>query len=160
MWETLGWVLTSPNAVNILLFLSFIVILGWLAAKTGLLNIHTNAVTMGAADREREIIRQQTEWVKIHLEGLEKSMPKPEGYNAWRGMYIVETVYDEYVNWITYNHLTTKSSYVDIKQDRIVSLVHRLTDKEEFHSKEFEEFLREDTGNSIAKLVQIREVYK
>ena len=73
---------------------------------------------------------------------------------------IAEMVYDEYVEWITFNHLSTSSAYIEIKQDKIVNLVHSLTQNPAFHTKEFEDQLREDTKQSIEKLVQIRGVYK
>lgn len=160
MWETIRDVLMSPNVTVILVFLAFVFVLAIVLSKTGLLNIHTNVVQIGAAMQERNIIRQQIEWVKLHCEGMESQLPKPEGYDTWRGRYILECVYDEYVTWITFNHLSTDSAYVEIKQDRIVNLVESLVEREEFRTKEFEKTLRDDTREALEKLVQIREVYK
>lgn len=160
MWETIRDVLMSPNVTVILVFLAFVFVLTIVLSKTGLLNIHTNVVQIGAAIQERNIIRQQIEWVKLHCEGMESQLPKPEGYDTWRGRYILERVYDEYVTWITFNHLSTDSTYVEIKQDRIVNLVESLVEREEFRTKEFEKMLRDDTRDALEKLVQIREVYK
>lgn len=160
MWETIRDVLMSPNVTVILVFLAFVFILAIVLSKTGLLNIHTNVVQIGAAIQERNIIRQQIEWVKLHCEGMESQLPKPEGYDTWRGRYILERVYDEYVTWITFNHISTDSTYVEIKQDRIVNLVESLVEREEFRTKEFEKTLRDDTREALEKLVQIREVYK
>ena len=160
MWETIRDVLMSPNVTVILVFLAFVFVLAIVLSKTGLLNIHTNVVQIGAAIQERNIIRQQIEWVKLHCEGMESQLPKAEGYNTWRGRYIAERVFDEYVSWITFNHLSTDSTYVEIKQDRIVNLVESLVEREEFKTKEFEKMLRDDTREALEKLVQIREVYK
>ena len=160
MWETIRDVLMSPNVTVILVFLAFVFVLAIVLSKTGLLNIHTNVVQIGAAIQERNIIRQQIEWVKLHCEGMESQLPKPEGYDTWRGRYILERVYDEYVTWITFNHISTDSTYVEIKQDRIVNLVESLVEREEFKTKEFEKMLRDDTREAIEKLVQIREVYR
>ena len=160
MWEAIRDVLLSPNVTIILCFVVFVLLLGVVLSKTGLLKIHTNALEIGAADRERNIIRQQLEWIRLHLEGLESTMPKPPRYDEWRGKYIVSAVFEEYVAWITLNHLNTSTAYIEIKQDRIVSLVHSLTFKEEFRSDEFDEFLRKTTKENIEKLVQIRSVYK
>jgi len=160
MWQTIEHLLMSPNATIILVFLAFAIIIGLVLSKTGLLNIHTDTVSLGAANKEREIIRQQVEWVRLHCEGAESAMKKPEEYDSWKGKYIAEMVYDEYVEWITFNHLSTSSAYIEIKQDKIVNLVHSLTQNPAFHTKEFEDQLREDTKQSIEKLVQIRGVYK
>lgn len=160
MWRAIEHVLTSPNATFILLFVVFILVVGWILSKTGLLNIHTKAVTIGAANKEREVIRQQVEWIKYHYDGLEASLPKPKDYDEWRGKFITEKVYDEYVDWITFNHISTSDSYVEVKQDKIVNLVRKYTVKEEFKSKEFEDMLRKDVKECIERLVQIRELYE
>lgn len=160
MWSTIKDILLSPNATIILVFLCFVLLFGGLLSKTGLLNIHTAFVQIGAAGKERDVIRRQIEWIRIHCKGLESQIPKPEDYNVWRGKYIAERVYDEYVDWITFNHLTTTEPYIEIKQDQIVSLVSSLVTKDEFRTKEFENFLRKDTKESIEKLVQIREMYQ
>ena len=160
MWETIQSIASSPNLTIILVFLCFIVIVFIIIVKSGFINVHTNAVSIGATDKERQVILQQCEWVKIHLEGLENTMSKPDRYNPWRGKYIVERVYDEYVLWITQNHVNTSDAYIEVRQDKIINLVNSLTDKPEFHTQEFREMLRNDTKYCIKKLVQIRESYK
>lgn len=160
MYETVEHILVSSNAAIVLIFLAFIAVIAVILAKKGILNIHTSAVQLGAADQERDIIRQQLEWVRVHLEGVESSMPKPEGYNQWLGKYVVEAVYDEYVDWITFNHINASPAYVEIKQDKLVSLIRKLVIKDEFRTKEFEDKIREDTQLCIEKLIQIRKVYK
>lgn len=160
MYETVEHILVSSNAAIVLIFLAFIAVIAVILARKGILNIHTSAVQLGAADQERDIIRQQLEWVRVHLEGVESSMPKPEGYNQWLGKYVVEAVYDEYVDWITFNHINASPAYVEIKQDKLVSLIRKLVIKDEFRTKEFEDKIREDTQLCIEKLIQIRKVYK
>lgn len=160
MWKEIGQILMSPNATIILCFLVFFVLIGAVLSKTGLLNIKTDTLQIGAATRERDILRNQIEWIKLHCEAMESELPKPEGYDQWRGKYITERVYDEYVDWITFNHLSTSSSYVSIKQDRLIALVKKLTVKDIYKSPDFEEYLRNDTRECIEKLVQIRAIYK
>lgn len=160
MWQTIREISMSPNITIILSFGMAVVLIAVILSKTGLLNIHTKNVQIGAADVEREVIRQQVQWIRLHCEGLESKLERPPDYNQWRGKYIAERVFDEYVEWITFNHLSTDSAYVEIKQDKIVSLVGSLVEKEEFRTQEFEEMLKKDTKEAIGKLVQIRKVYK
>lgn len=160
MYETVEHILVSSNAAIVLIFLAFIAVIAVILARKGILNIHTSAVQLGAADQERDIIRQQLEWVRVHLEGVESSMSKPEGYNQWLGKYVVEAVYDEYVDWITFNHINASPAYVEIKQDKLVSLIRKLVTRDEFKTPEFEDMIREDTRQCIEKLIQIRKVYK
>ena len=159
MTEVIQAILLSPNAAIVLVFCLLVIIIGLLFSKKGLLHISTKYLQIGSAHRERDIIRQQIEYVKIHYEGIEASMDKPDEYDKWRGRYVVERICDEFVVWITFNHIVLDSAYVEIRQDKIVNLVHYLTIKEEFHSKEFEEWLRKDVKDVLTKLIQIRECY-
>ena len=157
MWETIRAVLTSSIAISTLTFLAVCLIGAFVLIKTGFLQIHTSAIQVGAADMERTIIRQQLDYVHLHLEAFERGLPKPENYNEYLGKYIVEQVYDEYVNWVTQNHINKTSSYIAVKQDRIVSIVMKFTIKDEFRTKKFENYIRDDTEKTILTLIQIRE---
>lgn len=160
MWTAIRDILLSSNVTLILCFICFILLVGIAMSRTGLMQIHTNAVEIGAADRERNIIRQQTEYIRMHYEAMENTMSKPVDYDPWRGKCIVQAICGEFVDWITLNHLTTAPAFVEIKQDRVVSIIHRLSVKEEFTSPEFDNFVRDDVKQCITKLVQIRNYYK
>lgn len=160
MAETIEHLLLSPQSTSIMIFLIAILVIVIMLSKNGILQVHTASVQIGAADRERNIIRQQLDWVRSHLLGLESELEKPDDYNAYLGKYIVECVYDAYVDWITFNHISSAPAYIKIKQDKVVSIVKSLAIKEQYKSSEFEEFLRRDTEECIKSLLQIREVYK
>ena len=160
MWESISKVLTSPNAFVVLIFLAFVSVILFILVKSGVLKISTSAVQLGSGDLERNIIRQQLDYVSLHLKGLEAKLDKPEGYNEYLGKLIIEKVFDEYVNWITFNHINKSPAYVEIKQERVVSLIRQYTIKDEFRSEEFEELIRKDTKEVIEALIRIREVYK
>lgn len=160
MWDAISNMLTSSNAVSILLFLGVCIIGAFVLIKTNMLQIHTQSVRIGAIDVERNIIRQQLDFVRHHLLALESNLKKPDGYNDYLGKYIVEVIYDEYVNWITFNHINASDKYIGVKQNKIIDIVSQYTVKDEFKSDEFLEFLRKDTKDTILELIQIREIYK
>ena len=160
MWESIANILTSTNAVAVLTFLCVCIIGGVVLFKTNLLQIHTDSVRLGAMDTERNIIRQQQDYVRLHLKSLENDLDKPEGYNEWLGRFIVMRVYAEYVEWISFNHLSKSEAYIKVKQNKLVDLINQYTYKEEFKTEEFIEFIRKDTRQMILDLIQIREVYK
>lgn len=160
MWESIANILTSTNAVAVLTFLCVCIIGGVVLVKTNLLQIHTDSVRLGAMDTERNIIRQQQDYVRLHLKSLENDLDKPEGYNEWLGQFIVMRVYAEYVEWISFNHLSKSEAYIKVKQNKLVDLINQYTYKEEFKTDEFIEFIRKDTRQMILDLIQIREVYK
>jgi len=160
MWESIANILTSTNAVAVLTFLCVCIIGGVVLVKTNLLQIHTDSVRLGAMDTERNIIRQQQDYVRLHLKSVENDLDKPEGYNEWLGRFIVMRVYAEYVEWISFNHLSKSEAYIKVKQNKLIDLINQYTYKEEFKTEEFIEFIRKDTRQMILDLIQIREVYK
>lgn len=160
MWESISNVLTSTNAVAVLTFLCVCIIGGVVLVKTNLLQIHTDSIRLGAMDTERNIIRQQQDYVRLHLKSIENDLEKPEGYNEWLGRFIVMRVYAEYVEWISFNHLSKSEAYIKVKQNKLVDLINQYTYKEEFKTEDFIEFIRKDTRQMILDLIQIREVYK
>ena len=160
MWESIAQILTGPNAFVVLCFLGFLAIVIWLLSKSGVLKINTNTFQLGGSDIERNIIRQQLDYCLLHLQGLEANLPKPDGYNEYLGQLIVEKIYDEFVNWVTFNHINKSEAYISLKQERIINILRQYTVKDEFRSEEFENMIRTDTKKIIEDLIKIREVYK
>lgn len=158
-WEKIIDLLMSSNAVPVLFFfIVFILILAFLGKK-GILSFDVKGIKLGSSETERTIIRQQSEWTKLYCDSMEPRLPHPEGYDIWKSRYILECVYDEIMTWITYNHITTNESYVEIKQNKLVFLINSLTTKDDFHAKEFNDLVKSETKFIIQKLVQIRELY-
>jgi hypothetical protein len=160
MWETISTILTGPNAFVVLIFLAFVSVILFILVKSGAIRISTPNMSINTGDVERNIIRQQLDYVSLHLNGLEAKLDKPDDYNEYLGKLIIEKVFDEYVNWITFNHINKSPAYVEIKQERVVSLIRQYTIKDEFRSEEFEDLIRKDTKEVIEALIRIREVYK
>ena len=127
--------------------------------KKGLLTFDIKGIKLGQSELERTIIRNQSEWAKLYCDSMEPRLPHPEGYDIWKSKYILECVYDEILTWITYNHITTNDSYVEIKQNKLIFLITSLTVKKDYQSEEFNDIIRKETKFIISKLVQIRELY-
>ena len=159
MWDFIKAVSTSVYIIPVLIFTLIVLCTVILLIKKGLISINTKAVKVGTSESERAIIRQQIEWVHLHCDSLEKSLPHPQNYDIWRGKYILECMYDEIVDWITFNHICTSEGYISIKQERIWATIQSLVRKEEFSSPEFKEFIYNDTEYIIRRLVHIRQVY-
>ena len=160
MWEAISKIATGENSIVafgfcLIIFFAFIVLV-----KTGVISLTTKNLRIGADEKERTIIRSQIEWVKLYCDGLESRIPHPEGYNKYRGLYVLERLYDEIITWITFNHITTNDSYIEIKQNKVINLVNALTEKPEFQSEEFRNMIKDEMKFVIYKLLQIRELYK
>lgn len=161
MWEAMAKVLTSENAAIVLIFLAVVIAIVAAAVKMGLITVRMKAVKIGGGEKERTIIRQQTEWAHIFIMSLEAKIETDTSqFNGYFTKYILERIYDEVVMWITYNHITTSSAYIEIKQEQICALVYSLGVKGEFKTKEFKQRMCNWTREIIERLVQIREVYR
>lgn len=165
MWDAIATVLTNQNALMVILFGVAIFLLLVVLAKQGYIRINTGKFALGDDYRERAIIQQQTEWAHIYCAGLKSQVDifckDIEGYDPYITMYMLERMYSEVVEWITYNHMNLDSDYIGIKQDRIKALVASLTVMPAvFTSSKFSKQVDAWTDEIIRKLVKIREVYK
>ena len=61
MWKAISEILTSGNALQVLIFLSVIISIFVILVKNGIVAIKTKHLRIGQAEREREIIRRQVE---------------------------------------------------------------------------------------------------
>ena len=160
MWETIREVLTSSNAIIVLIFLFVIIMVAVALIKGGYVNFDSESLKINYADRERNIIKQQQDYVWLHLQALEANLPKPKGYDKNLGQVVILTVYKEYVSWISFNHLTKSDAYISVKQNKLVDIVNTLTVKSDFKTEEFIQMIKDDTKNTIYELIKIREVFK
>ena len=65
MWETISNILTSGNAVFILVTILLLVVVLAILGKKGLFSFDLKGIKMGSSENERTIIRQQSEWAKL-----------------------------------------------------------------------------------------------
>lgn len=164
MWEAIKEILTSSNAVGVLLILGFLVIVvivtAFVLIKGNVFQVHTQTVSIGYAERERNIIRQQQDYVWQHLQEAEANLPKDEDYDEQLGQIIIMTVYIEYTKWIAFNHLTRSEAYIHVKQNSLVAIINKLTVNEKYKGEDFKQYIRDDTRDTILELLKIREAFK
>lgn len=159
MWDAISSVLNGSNSVFVMMFIMILVIWFSVMAKNGFFRICIKGLKIGSEELERKIIQQQSDWVKLYLDGMEARLPHPEGYDTWRSKYILERIYDEILTWITYNHISTDDIYIGIKQNRVINLVNSLTIKKEYQTDEFRKVIKDEMAFVITKLVEIRKLY-
>lgn len=81
-------------------------------------------------------------------------------FDKFKTKYILELVYDEIVNWISFNHITRSEMYIMVKQEKIRSLVLAEDVDKAIRSKDFTPLMNEWTKIVINRLIDIREYYK
>ncbi|MBP5422623.1 MAG: hypothetical protein J6Y78_09300 [Paludibacteraceae bacterium] len=164
MWEFLSEFLTKDNGFIILLLLVFVitilVIIG-LAIKNGHIHLNIKGMKIGTDEAERNIIRRQVEWTHLYIMSLRAKIDCDESrYGGYLTKYILERCFDKIVEWITFNHISKNSAYVDIKQEEICALVYGLGVADQFKTPEFRERMCKWTKEVIEHLITIREVYQ
>ena len=160
MWKAISEILTSGNALQVLIFLMIIVALFVLLVKNGILAIKTKHLRIGQAEREREIIRRQVEAAHdfiISIEGkLDVDINPCDKYFT---KYILERVYDKVIEWVMFNNISNSPMYVQDKQETICNLIYTFPIGSTFKTPEFKKRMQNWTQELIARLVQMREIY-
>lgn len=167
MWEALSNILTSTNALQTIIGVILICLIVVVMIKSGVIRIKTKHLQVGrvrsASDTERAIIREQCDFTHVYLQGLISKIQQVTPdllYNGYFTKYILEVVYDEFVRWITFNHVEDSEGYISTKQQKICSLVYSMGVRTEFKTPEFNKRMRNWVEEIIRELVRIRRVYE
>ena len=147
--------------IFVALVIAAVIALAIYLVRRGAVGINTGKIYVGSDQREREIIRQQVEYTRLYIESLSgKIKVKESRYGGYFTKWVLERVYDEVVDWITFNHLSKEGAYISIKQAKITNLVYSLNVNEEFQTPEFKERMEKWVEELISELVKIRQLYK
>lgn len=167
MWENIAKILISQNALQTIIGILVIFSLIAFMIKSGMIRIKTAHVTIGrmrsASETERAIIREQCDFTHIYLMGLISKIQAvtPElTYDGYFARYVLEVCYDEFVKWITFNHIENSEEYITTKQQKLCSLIYSMNVRKEFKTKEFQERMCNWVKEIIIELVRIRRVYE
>lgn len=167
MWESIGSILTGTSAVQTIIGVILICLMVVIMIKTGMIRIRTKHVQVGhvrsASDAERTIIREQCDFTHVYLQGLVSKIQQVTPnllYNGYFTRYILEVVYDEFIRWITFNHIEETEEYISTKQRKICSLVYSMGVRDEFKTPEFNKRMCNWVEEVIRELVRIRRVYE
>lgn len=163
MWEAIKEVLNGANALFVLGFIGIVCAVVTLLIRNGYIKINTKAISVGDnSERERTILQQQIDQARVYIMSLESKimLVKPElKYGGFFAKWILEQVFDEVVQWITFNHISRDESYVHVKQMKMCSLVYSLGPDDNFKTPEFKERIERWVKELIDMLLTIREVY-
>ena len=160
MWQAISEVLTSGNALQVLIFLAVVIALFILLVKSGIVAIKTKHLQIGKIEKEREIIRRQVETAHNFIMSIEgKINADATKCNNFFIKYILERVYDKVIEWVIFNHISNSPMYIQDKQETICNLVYRFPIGDTFKTPEFKKRMQNWTAELIARLVQTREIY-
>lgn len=160
MWTTIKEILNGDNSLQVLIFLWLVLLLLFFLVRGNILKIRAPHVKIGVDERERAIIRQQTEWTYQYVTGLYGIIKeKYPIVNPLATKYILERVYDEIVVWIMFNHISRSDMYIMVKTEKIQGMVYAMDVHEVIRTEEFAKIMAVWTKEIINRLVDIREYY-
>lgn len=170
MWETIGKVLTSKEFLTNIPAVLLLIIAVCAMVKLGVIKVKTEHLQIGSiteskeAYYERKIVQEQCDFAHTYLMGLIGKITDvcPDHmltHDGWMTRCILEYAYDEFVNWIHYNHISSDDAYISVKQTKICSLIYTQPVRPEFKTPEFQERMKNWVKEIILELVRIRKVY-
>ena len=159
--EGLKDILTSANAWMFLLFVGFALFVLNRMAKSGLLSFKGKGLRVGSDEKELTIIRNQTQWAHLYVMSRKGKLIEEDSSDLTKVICenILEKVYDKIIEWITFNHINSSNTYVEIKQSEIKCLVYSLVIDEKFKTPEFESRMNGWVKEVILNLINIRKEY-
>lgn len=159
MLESIGDAIASDNwiSITVLAVITFISVFAGL--KHGRIKLKTDRFTIEgeARDKERLLMKKQSEYAHSACKGFEKRITRFEGYNNLLSALIAEKAYDEIVNWIMTNHLEDNPDYISNKQEIVWNIVSAEIVDDRFRSEKFKKQVYECIEQIVKRLVQIRE---
>jgi len=162
MWETIGSVLNGTNVMVILGFIIIALVLLAILIKHGYIRIQTKALKIGdASEIERTIVQQQIDQAHLYIMALENKILKlqPDTGDSYFAKWALERVFDEVVQWITFNNISNDNAYVHVKQMKMCSLVYSLNPGDAFKTPEFRKRVDNWVAELISMLIDIRKLY-
>ena len=153
--------LTSNNGWIIALLIVVLVIICIKGARHGLFSFKGNNLQIGRDDRDIEltIVRQQFEYAKNTIDGLEKDIPQFPGYSSLRAKLVLEKILDEIFKWCVFNHIDKTKSYIGIKTKMIKNIIKKNSENSSYMTDEFNRFVDKEVKDMIYELINIREEY-
>lgn len=162
--EWLASVLTSSNAIPIIIIAVLLIVIIAILAKKGIVSFKGKGLTVGNGnderDIERTIIRSQIQYVKSAVSDFYDDIPDFPNRDEWRLKYICERIISVFTNIISFNHISREKIYTEMKQSEIWAVIINNTASEIMTSDEFKNVVYAKTAEILDKLISIREYYK
>lgn len=159
MWDSLGKIFTSDNGVAVILFVVFAMFFVGHLLNKGHIHFKNNVLSVGDGERERTILRYQSEYAYNFVSAWERDIEKPGDWGDYRGKYIFMLVVSEINRWLMFNHLEASESYIRIKTETVLHIIRKRSDLEFVRSDEFETVVYVQIDRLIRRLIDIRKQY-
>lgn len=157
----IGNIFANPISTSILIvgILAIIVVLAILAKK-GIISFKSKGFSIGSAESERTIVRQQIEYCETAVALMtDKLIATFKDADEWRIRYICELIYDVWISAVSFNHITKDKFYIESKAMKVWAIIQRETSTDPFKSEDFRKMVYDECSKVINQLVDIKEYY-
>ena len=161
MWEAIVNVLTSENALMILIFTFIFSIALYIMSKKGVVAVNTGKVRIGRDEQELTIVRNQSQFAYLYIMAIKGKILEDNATEQQidKVDLILEKIYDKVVDWIHYNHISDTGMYIEIKKEEIKNMVYGFPIKEEYKTPEFKNRMEGWVEELILNLLKVRKEY-
>ena len=161
MWEAIVNVLTSENALMILVFILIFAIVLYVMGKKGIVAVNTGKVRIGRDEQELTIVRNQSQFAYLYIMAIKGKILEDNATEQQidKVDLILEKIYDKVVDWIHYNHISDTGMYIEIKKEEIKNMVYGFPIKEEYKTPEFKNRMEGWVEELILNLLKVRKEY-
>ena len=144
----------NPIAIIVVAVLIFALVFMIIkAAKKGLFSFNKGGISIGIADREREILKTQLDKAENAIAGFYNKC----GYarDDYKKLYIMSEVEDLIYKAIAVNHINTSPTYISLKQESVWGVICKHANEK--LSEDFHRHVDEEVEKLIRDLVNIRD---
>lgn len=161
MWEAIVNVLTSENALMILIFILIFAVVLYVMSKKGIVAVNTGKVRIGRDEQELTIVRNQSQFAYLYIMAIKGKILEDDATEQQMDKVdlILEKIYDKVVDWIHYNHISDTGMYIEIKKEEIKNMVYGFPITEEYKTPEFKNRMEGWVEELILNLLKVRKEY-
>lgn len=162
--EWLSNILTSSNAIPIIIIAVLLVVIIAILAKKGIVSFNAFGLKIDNGDDERDvertIIRSQIQYAQTAVGDFYSTIPYWENRDEYRLRYIMELIIDCFVECAIFNHISREKIYRELKQRKVWQCVIDHSESPNILTDEFKKAVYEETNNILDKFIEIREYHK
>lgn len=143
--------------------IAILLILGFAAflVKKGIFKFNGKGLAVGGQELERRIIRRQLEYVDASVEEAFAEIEHTETWNEWKSRFVAEKVKDTLQRTISFNHICTEKTYVNVKKLEIWASIQSVGMSHPYYkSQEFKDLVYRWVEETIGDLLEIRKHYE
>lgn len=156
--DWLATILTSSNAVTSIVAFIVVIVLLAILSSLGLISFKGNKLSIGIADKERNIVRMQLKFANAAIEEMFARVIHKDSWNEWKSKCVAGQVKDVFESAIVLNHVTTNSVYVLTIQSEVWAAIQKNCMIDPYYkSEEFEKLIKDFTRYVIENIYAIRQ---